>query len=514
MKNKIILIIVLIIFIIFFIFSVIFSLLNLSDNFISGITINDVNISKLNKEKANSMLSSLLNKKEKQEIKLIYTNDKEKYEKNLDLSILNINFNLQDTLNEAYQIGRGKNIFHNNFDIIKTFIFKKNIDLKYTLDEKMLKNIISDISSNLPGKMIQSGYYVEDDTLILTKGKSGIITDEDALRDSINTLISNLSFDEDTIQIPVKNIEPNKIDIDKIHSEIYKEAKDAYFEKEPFKVFAEIKGINFDVEQAKKDIEEQTNNNEIRIKLNYTEPKTKLKDLKINVFPDQISTFSTRYDANNEDRSTNLNLAASKIDGTILSPGEEFSYNKIVGERSISAGYKEAKVYQNGEVVDGIGGGICQISSTLYNAVVFANLEVTERYNHQFITSYVEAGRDATVAYGTKDFKFINNRTYPIRIDVYISSGIAKVDIYGIKEKDDKKVDFEIEIVSNIPYDTKYQIDTSLPEGMEKVKQRGANGIIVNAYKLIQQNGVTISKELISKDTYKALDRVILKSSN
>ena len=88
------------------------------------------------------------------------------------------------------------------------------------------------------------------------------------------------------------------------------------------------------------------------------------------------------------------------------------------------------------------------------------------------------------------------------------------VDIYGIKEKDDKKVDFEIEIVSNIPYDTKYQIDTSLPEGMEKVKQRGANGIIVNAYKLIQQNGVTISKELISKDTYKALDRVILKSSN
>ena len=203
MKNKIILIIVLIIFIVFFIFSVIFSLLNLSDNFISGITINDVNISKLNKEKANSMLSSLLNKKEKQEIKLIYTNDKEKYEKNLDLSILNINFNLQDTLNEAYQIGRGKNIFHNNFDIIKTFIFKKNIDLKYTLDEKMLKNIISDISSNLPGKMIQSGYYVEDDTLILTKGKSGIITDEDALRDSINTLISNLSFDEYTIKIPL-----------------------------------------------------------------------------------------------------------------------------------------------------------------------------------------------------------------------------------------------------------------------------------------------------------------------
>ena len=101
-----------------------------------------------------------------------------------------------------------------------------------------------------------------------------------------------------------------------------------------------------------------------------------------------------------------------------------------------------------------------------------------------------------------------------MRIDVYISSGIAKVDIYGIKEKDDKKVDFEIETVSNIPYDTKYQTDSSLSAGTKKVKQRGANGIIVNAYKVVQQNGITVSKELISKDTYKALDRVILKSSN
>lgn len=515
MKNKKILIIVLIIvLIIFFVFSVIFSLLNLSDNIISGISINNVNISKMSKEEANSKLTSLIDKKLKREINLVYSKDKEIYEKNLDLSILNINYNLQNALNEAYQIGRGKNIFQNNFDIIKSFIFKKNLDFNITLDEKMLNNIISDISSNLPGKMVQSGYYIEDDTLIITKGKSGVVTNKNALTKDLKVLIANLSSEESIIQIPVENVDPNPIDLDKIHSEIYKEAKDAYFEKEPFKVFAEVKGIDFDVEQAKKDIENQIDNNEFKIELNYTEPDTKLKDLKIDVFPDELGSFSTRYDANNEDRSTNLNLAATKIDGTILSPGEEFSYNKIVGERSISAGYKEAKVYQNGAVVDGIGGGICQISSTLYNAVVFANLEVTERYNHQFITSYVEAGRDATVAYGSKDFKFINNRTYPIRIDVYISSGIAKVDIYGIKEKDDKKVDFEIETVSNIPYDTKYQTDSSLSAGTKKVKQRGANGIIVNAYKVVQQNGITVSKELISKDTYKALDRVILKSSN
>ena len=247
--------------------------------------------------------------------------------------------------------------------------------------------------------------------------------------------------------------------------------------------------------------------------MKYTNPKVKIKNLKIDVFPNQLSTFSTRFDESNKDRSTNLNIAASKIDGTILSPGEEFSYNKIVGERSIKAGYKEAKIYQGGQIIDGLGGGICQISSTLYNAVVCAGLEVTERYNHQFITSYVQPGRDATVAYGSKDFKFVNNRTYPIRIDVYISNGIAKVDIYGIKEKDEKVIDIDVETVSTIPYETKYQTDTSLPNGTEKLKQKGANGVIVKAYKIIKQNGITVSKELLSKDTYNPLEKIILKSS-
>ena len=218
MKNKKILIIVLIaILIIFFIFSVIFSLLNLNDNIISGISINNINISKMSKEEANSKLTSLIDKKIKQEIKLVYSKDKDNYEKNLDLSILNIDYNLQDTLNEAYQIGRGKNIFQSNFDIVKSFIFKKNIDLNITLDEKMLNNIINDISSNLPGKMVQSGYYIEDDTLIITKGTSGITTDEKALTENLNTLIANLSYDKKTIQIPIKNVDPNPIDIDKIH---------------------------------------------------------------------------------------------------------------------------------------------------------------------------------------------------------------------------------------------------------------------------------------------------------
>ena len=152
-------------------------------------------------------------------------------------------------------------------------------------------------------------------------------------------------------------------------------------------------------------------------------------------FPDLLSTYSTRYSTRDRDRTTNLQLAASKINGTVLMPGETFSYNQVVGERTIAAGYKEAPIYVSGEVVDGLGGGICQITSTLYNAVLYANLEIVERSNHQFVPSYVTASRDATVVYGSIDFKFKNNRDYPIKLVCSVSGGIAKFDIYGLRSR-------------------------------------------------------------------------------
>ena len=228
-----------------------------------------------------------------------------------------------------------------------------------------------------------------------------------------------------------------------------------------------------------------------------------------NIFKDSISNFTAKYDISNKDRTTNLELAASKINGIILAPGEEFSYNTVVGARTISAGYKEDKIYSNGEVVDGIG-GICQISTTLYNAVIYANLNVTERHNHQFVTSYVPAGRDATVVYGSKDLKFVNNRSYPIKIGVKVSNGIVSCTIYGIKEEVEYNVDFDIETVSETPSPVKYEQDKSLAKDAEIVKQTGANGIEVNVYKVEKLDGTIISKDLISQDKYNALEKIIL----
>ena len=515
MKNKkIFLFILLIIFIL--ILSIIFSILNFGNTKIfSKILIDNINVSNKSKDEANSELSNLVNAKKHSKINLKYTasDSSDNYEMLLDLSTLDLEYDISSSISEGYNYGRTGNIFQNNFAIAKALFFGKNFSSNITYNEKTIQNIISDISANLPGKLVQSGYYIDNGNLIITKGSSGIIVDEDNFIKNLLSELNNLSSTDSSLEIPVKTISPYNIDIDQIHSEIYKKASDAYFETEPFKIYSEVVGVDFDVNYAKKLLSENANDSEYSISLKYTKPKVTLDDLKIDVFPDLLGTFSTRYDASNKNRSTNLNLAASKINNIVLAPGEEFSYNKIVGERSIKAGYKESKIYSGGKVVDGLGGGICQISSTLYNAVMFANLDVTKRYNHQFITSYVEPGRDATVAYGAKDFKFKNNRTCPIKIKISINSGIAKVDIYGIKEDPEYDISFDIETVDVIPYKTEYKTNSSLSADTEQVTQKGVNGIIVKVYKVTKQNGVTISKDFIYKDKYNAIDEVITKSS-
>ena len=164
-----------------------------------------------------------------------------------------------------------------------------------------------------------------------------------------------------------------------------------------------------------------------------TKAKTTVKDLGTKAFPDRISIFTTKYDASNRNRSTNLELAASKINGTVVMPGEVFSYNKTVGKRTVEAGYKEAAGFSGGRVVPMLGGGICQVSSTLYDAVLYANLGIVERHNHMFQVAYIDTGKDATVVYGSLDFKFENTRKYPIMLQASARSGLLQIKVYGKK---------------------------------------------------------------------------------
>ncbi len=503
--KKVIVIVFVILLILVALFFTIFAILNLKNTkIIRGVQIGEINVSDMSKEDAKALLDERNAKNQEKQLVLKYGD----LENKVTYSSLAVNYQIDEAINNAYNIGRDGNIFENNLDILKTWKDGEKVELKATVDTEKLNQVVQNINNTIQGAVVQPSYEVKDDKLIITSGKTGIKVDESKLAEYIYTAVTTeTDAQEQTIEIPVITSEPDPIDIDKIHSEVYKEVKDAYYTKDPFTIYPEQKGIDFDVESAKALIQETKEQYEIQLKI--TNPSKTVKEIGTEAFPDLLGVCKTNYSASNKNRTTNLILAAGKINGTVLLPGEEFSYNGVVGKRTVEAGYKNAATYSNGQVVDDIGGGICQISSTLYDAAVFANMDITVRRNHQFVTSYLPAGKDATVVWGSQDFKFKNSRKYPVRITATVSGGVATVQIWGVKEDVEYDISIETKQISTIKYTTQYVEDPSLPAGTQKVSQAGANGRKVQAYKVMKLNGQVVSRTLLSTDTYRAMTRIV-----
>lgn len=448
-----------------------------NQNIVSGVSIKGVDVSNMSKSDAKYKLDNYLSEVLPQEIKVKHGD----FEATLSTSQIAVEFDTKSATNQAFSIGRQGNIFENDFYVLSSMFGKTDINLNLKLDTDQLSKNLDEMSAQLPDKVTDSSYYIDENNLIVTPGKTGNVVDVETSIQNIEDAILSLSDLDQPIELAVKTQEPEKIDIEKVHTEIYKEPKDAYYTQDPFTVYPSENGLDFKVsiEEANNILGDQTAD-EYTIPLKVLYPNVTTNMIGSEAFPDLLSSFSTKYSVRATARTTNLKLAASKINGTVLMPGETFSYNKVVGARTIAAGYKEAPIYVSGEVVDGLGGGICQITSTLYNAVVYANLDVVERTNHQFVPSYVTASRDATVVYGSLDFKFKNNRNYPIKINCSVSGGIANFQIFGLKQDDD----YDVEISS---YET----------------GRTATAIYSEAYKILKKDGKVVNKQLLSKDTYK-----------
>lgn len=505
-KGIIALSIIIVLVLILALFSTIFSLSNLNNvRILDGVTVRDISLKGMTKEEATAMLTEKFNQQYKSDITLEY----EDYSVIINGEQINANYNIEQIVEEAYDIGRDGDIFENNYAILDCLINGKEIQAKLTYDEKLLDDVVSDVSAKLPGGVTNYSYYIEDGNLIVTPGKEGVVAKADSLKEKVYIAIDTAKEEDNIINIPVEIKQPEAIDIEKIHAEIYVEPKDAYYTTEPFTIYPHVEGVDFGItlEEAQNILSQPAE--EYTIPLKYTTPEKTTNQIGTEAFPDLLASFSTKYDASNKNRSTNLKLAAGKINGTILLPGEEFSYNKVVGERTIEAGYKEAHVFSGGKVTDGLGGGICQISTTLYNAALYANLEITERRNHNLPAGYVKNGLDATVVYGSIDFKFVNSRTYPIKIVAEVKNGVAKMDIYGVKEEVEYQVKLEPVVLSYTPYQTEYITDTSLASGQKVVKQNGSNGCKTVTYKYLLLNGNIISKTEISRDTYKSISKIV-----
>ena len=441
-----------------------------------GVYIKNIDVSGLTREQAKEKINNYISSVIPEEIKLTHNG----FETSLSTSQLSIYFNTDEAVDMAYNIGKTGNIFQKNLTILQTRLSKTTIDPGFSIDMDQLKKDLEDISSKLPDKIIESSCYIDGNKLIITKGKAGKTVKVDDSAKYIKQAINDLKIENNSLELLTEDSTPKEIDLDAVYNEIHKEPVNAYYSQNPYVVHPSENGMDFSItlDEAKNMLKEEKDEYVVPLKVLYPSVTTNM--IGTEAFPDLLSEFSTKYAANNKNRTTNLILAAKKINGTVLMPGETFSYNKVVGARTIQAGYKEAPIYVSGRVEDGIGGGICQITTTLYNAVVYANLDIVERSNHQFVPSYAGPSRDATVVYGAIDFKFKNNRDYPIKITCSVSGGIANFKIWGLKSDND----YEVQISS-------------------RTTGKTSTAIYSEAYKILKKNGNVVSTTLLSKDTYK-----------
>ena len=490
------------------IFSTIFALLNLSNpRIIKNVYINNIAVENLLVTEAEGKLNK------------IYQDD---YDKDITLKLNDFEYKIrpkqiefkpeiEKTVKDAYNFGRNKNIFKNNYDILGQYFKLKKIPMTSNFNKELYDGVLKDLISKIPGQVKQPSYNIEDKTLFVYPGEEGLVLDNEKIKNKIIERFEGKT-EENVIEIPVSKVAPNKIDIEQIYNEVKKDPVDASYNKETKEVTIEENGIDFDIslDEAKKIFLE--NKDEYQIPLKIIPPKITLNDLDLPIFDNTISTYSTTYNAGLAGRTKNLKLAASRLNGLILKPGETFSYNKVVGKRTIAAGYQNAAIFSGGKVVDDVGGGVCQISSTLYGAVLNANLQVIERTNHGMQTSYSKPGIDATVYYGSLDFKFKNNRNVPIKLYASVSGGKVVVSIKG-ENPEGEKANISTEILRVIPRKLIVKEDPNMEIGKEVVQQGGADGKEVRTYKQVVKNGSAKGTTIVSTDIYNPSDRIVVKGT-
>ena len=274
-----------------------------------------------------------------------------------------------------------------------------------------------------------------------------------------------------------------------------------------FQVIDGQDGIVVDVDKSVEVIDESLQdgwkeNNTVELTAEVSKPKGSREELE--KVKDVLGTFSTNYASSASGRKANIANGSKKINGSVIYPGEEFSVYNTVSPFTAENGYKLAGAYENGTTVDAYGGGICQVSTTLYNAVIRAELEVTERSGHSMIVNYVDPSADAAIAGEYKDFKFKNNTEAPIYIESYASGSNISFTIYGQETRAaNRKVSFVSETLSTTEAGVKFQ-ESSDAVGTISKTQSAHTGKSARLWKIVTVDGVEQSRDVFNKTTYKA----------
>ena len=424
----------------------------------------------------------------------------------IDPSVSGANLDVSAAVKEAFRYGTEENP-------------TKNVDIipYLNLNEEAIKHQIKAFAANFPTESETGGYDIVKETegeeelalLTITVGSSHYDFNEDALYDIVLKAYNNHKFDATYV---CNEVTAASIDLDAIYEETCKEAVNATWDPETHEVIESEIGYQFDLEAAKEALAAAQPGDVLKFPFEEVLPEIDTESIEDALFRDELGTYTAKS-GSSYNRDTNLRLACEALNGTILYPGDVFSYNEALGERTPEKGYKPADSYLGDKTVQTYGGGICQPSSSLYYCALLADLEIVQRSNHGFISSYMPYGMDATVDWDGPDFKFRNNTNYPIRIDAKAEGGTVTVTLVGTDEKD-YYVKMEYEIWGTSSWKTveeEVSADSGHRDG--EVKTTPYTGYTVQTYKLkySKDTDELISREKEAYSVYAKRDKVVYK---
>ncbi|MBP3414430.1 MAG: VanW family protein [Clostridia bacterium] len=359
--------------------------------------------------------------------------------------------------------------------------------------------------------VVDSYYTIDYDASVMTvhPGTDGVGIDPNQFLSQLVAIVSS-GADSGTVNCEVGNVSASSITADELYLWAHKQPKDAYSINEPdgtVSYYSEVIGIDFDKTAAASIL--ASSGGDWKIPVTVTRPKIDLREIRKYTFPDLLASYFTYFSASNKSRSSNLTLAASKINGKVLEPGESLSFNDTVGERTPENGFQKATVYTADGTDEDYGGGICQTSSTLYYTCILANLKIDSRTNHKYTVTYMRDdksgynvyGNDATVNWGYTDYKFSNSKDYPIKIEMYSEGGKLYCKIWGTA--DGSTARFEYETTETKPYTVFYK-----KPGADKQDQSGHTGRTVRTYRVVYQDGKKVSTTHEHTSVYHMLPQI------
>ncbi len=429
-----------------------------------------------------------------------------------DVAGTNVEIDAAAVAQAAHRYGRENGFLRGGATYLGALFGGASIDapIRFSQEgERELSSLVASIEDHLTQKVEQTTYKLDGNALVLVKGVSGMAIETGDIADDLLEAFASGHDQGIAFTVEPQITAPDEPDFDAIYQAVKVAEADAYLDKTTKAIVSSVTGISFDIPTAQALLERTDEGAVCQVPLAKTEPAMTTERLQANLFKDVLSRAST-YAKGKSERLFNIKHAASFVNGTILLPGETFSYNQTCEPYTKGNGYQDAGTYQNGKSIDATAGGICQLSSTLYWATLKANLETVERRSHTFDTGYLPiVGTDATVYSGSPDFKFKNDTEYPVKLEAYMDS---KNNVHVIIRGTSNGIHGEPfnKVIATVEPGAKYVPDSSIPQGTQPKldpERYAVKGITVEVYlRLVDAAGNTVDTKFLHKDRYAMRD--------